>query len=336
MAKFKRSTWIYVIIGIIAVSVVVWFAWPQTPTPETPQTKLTSTFKTISSVDREDVSPFVECNIWVPKSSAVFDDEKDPYRISTHFEKAETGKDADDITIDLREYDYAWLEITGNSLFSVNFHKLSVGANYDYIFPVYDLTSDLNFNMLVRDSLAAVTVADYQTDGNFTIPMDVNHTVKIDCHYGDDWTISTTDFNDMTLSEKKEVWDEALWQSQASLYDPRDDEEKEYDNALERLTEAFCLKFQFNTTVSTVDGNAAQINMTINDASEPIEIIISGEYIYLLFYEEIKFDTGAYTFDFSLKFAADIKLSDIDSGRITVPRGDDNLKDFVKISDIGA
>lgn len=336
MAKFKRSTWVYGIIGIIVLCTVVWFVWPQAPTPETPQTKLTSTFKTISSVDREDVSPFVECNIWVPKSSAVFDDPKDPYRISTHFEKAETGKDADDIAIDLREYDYAWLEITGNSLFSVNFHKLSVGANYDYIFPVYDLTSDLNFNMLIRDSLATVTVADYQTNGNFTILMDVNHIVKTDCHYGDDWTISTTDFNDMTLSEKKEVWDEALWQSQAPLYDPRDDEEKEYDNALERLTEAFCLRLQFNTTVSTVDGNVAQINMTINDASEPIEIIISGEYIYLLFYEEIKFDTGAYTFDFSLKFAANITLSDIDSGRITVPRGDDNLKDFVKISDIGA
>jgi len=139
----------------------------------------------------------------------------------------------------------------------------------------------------------------------------------------------------MTLSEKKEVWDEALWQSQAPLYDPRDDEEKEHDNALERLTNAFCLQLKFNTTVSTVDGNVAQINMTINDASEPIEIIISGEYIYLVFYEEIKFDKGVYDFDLEMKFAANITLSDIDSGRITVPRGDDNLKDFVKISDIG-
>lgn len=317
--------------------IAVWFVWPQAPTPETPQTKLTSTFETISSVDGEKVSPFVECNIWVPKSSAVFDDPKDPYRLSTHYEKEVTGKDADDIAIDLREYDeICWLEITGNSLFSINFHKLYPGVNYDYLFLVYDLSSDLNFNMLIRDTLAAVTVADYQTNGNFTILMDVDHEVKTNCHYGDDWTISTEDFNDMTLSEQKEVWDEALWQSQAPLYDPRDDEEKEHDNALERLTEAFCLQLQFNTTVSTIDGNVAQINMTINDASEPIEIIISGEYIYLLFYEEIKFDDGAYTFDFEMKFAANITLSDIDSGRITVPRGDDNLKDFVKISDIGA
>ncbi|MHA2033360.1 MAG: hypothetical protein ACW99Q_28650, partial [Candidatus Kariarchaeaceae archaeon] len=204
-----------------------------------------------------------------------------------------------------------------------------------------DQSSDVNFNMMVRDTLAAVTVASYETDGNFTIIMDVDHEVKTNNHYGDNWDIETEDFNDMTLSEKKEVWDEALYQCQAPIYDLAVDEEKEYDDDLEVLTEALCIRFQFNQSVSTVDGNAAQINMTINDSAQPIELIYSAEYIFAIFTDVITFDNGAYEFDLEIKFtggstAGRTILSDVDSGRVIVPRDDENLGTFTKYSDIGA
>lgn len=310
---------------------------PQTDTTPATPVKTASTVTLWSYIDGEDVSSFVEANIWVPKSSATFDDTEDEYRLTTKFEKEESGKDADDISLDMRDFeDYGWLEITGNSVFANTFHKLIPGRNYDYDFYVYDLSSDLNFNLFVRDTLAAVTVADYQTNNNLTFIMDVDHEVTTNNHYGDDWAISTEDFNDMTLSDKKEVWDEAKWQVQAPLYDPRLDEEREFDDDLERLTDALVLRIEFNTTVSTVDGNAAQINITINDSAVPVEIIISGTYIHLIFTDVISFESGVYSFDLEIKFGVNITLSDIDSGRIVVPRDDENLGAFTKYSDIGA
>lgn len=324
-----------VIVGIITGG-VYWYIGLSPQTEPTPTAKAKSTFTFISYVDGEVVSPFVEADIWVPKSGAIFDEEEDVYTM-TNYEREETGADGDDISIDLSIYDEpCWLEITGNSLFANTYIKLLPGVNKDYIQPVYDLSSDVNFNMFTRDTLAIVTLGAFATDGNYTIIMDVDHMVDTNCHYGDDWSISTEDFNDMTLAEKMVIWDEAEWQCQAPLYDPTIDEEKDYNKKLELLTDAFTLKMTFNDTVSVVDGSGTQINMTINDSNEPIEVVTSGEYIYLIFYEVIDFVGGSYDFDFGITFGENITLSDIDSGRIVVPRDDDNLGAFTKYSDIGA
>ncbi|MFX0024590.1 MAG: hypothetical protein ACFE9S_19905 [Candidatus Hermodarchaeota archaeon] len=334
----KNSKYFILIIILIGTIIGVWYIAfsPYSPFPtDTTTVKTASTFTLISYVDGEDASSFQEVTIWFPKSDATFDDEEDLYKL-TKFEKEVTSKDADDVSIDLRDVEHAWLEIEDNSVFANTYIKLPTGVNRDLTYYVYDLSSDLNFNVLVRDTLASVTVANYQTNNNLTVIMDVDHEVTTNCHYGDNWAISTEDYNDMTLSEKKEVWDEALWQCQAPLYDPTVDEEKEYDKDLEKITDAPCIRCEFNTSVSTVDGNSAQINMTINDANKPIEIVISGTYIHLVFTDIITFDKGAYTFDFDITFGADIKLSDIDSGRIIVPRDDENLGTFTKYSDVGA
>lgn len=124
--KHHKTTLVVIaIIGIIAGGSYWYFGLsPQTDT-KTPAVKTASTITLISYVDGEDVSSFVECNLWVPKSAATFDDAEDEYKLTTKFEKEESGKDADDISIDMREVeDGAWLEITGNSVFANTFHKL--------------------------------------------------------------------------------------------------------------------------------------------------------------------------------------------------------------------
>ena len=299
----------------------------------------TTTFSTISSLDGEDTSNFVELTIWVPKSDADFDDFEDVLTMSS-FEEEITAKKADTISIDISSYNYIWIEVNpnGETPFSNNFHLYVGGTNGKRTIYVYHLTSDVNFNALNRDTLDEITLGDYATDANITIFMDCPHHTESSIHANDGskWVADEDDWDDMTASEKEEYYDEKNWRCQAPLYDPSVDLEKDYDDDLEKLTNAFALELDFNTTVSTVDGNSAQINLTLSDEDEPFEIVTSGDLIYLIAYEVISFKNGPYDLGLEIEFGADIHLDDIDSGRIIVPRDDDSLGAFTKYSDIAA
>ena len=69
-----------------------------------------STFQILSQVDGEDVSDFVELSIWIPEDEEDIEDDEDVFTMAL-FEEEESSKDADDISIDLREVSYAWIEI---------------------------------------------------------------------------------------------------------------------------------------------------------------------------------------------------------------------------------
>lgn len=330
------------LIAILIAGVSIFYAVsplsPFVTVTETETPTATTTIKLISYQDGEDVSNFVEVSIWTNDEDAEFDDTEDIYTMS-NFEETESSKDADDVSIDLSDYDYVWIEIDpdAETAFSTTWYLVYGGVNYAYSLYVYHLTSDVNFNALDRDTMNELTLGDYDTDANITLVMDCPHHTTTNIHANsDDWAVDDEEWDDMTESEKDEYYDEKYWRSQAPLYVPADDDEKEFDDDLEKLTEAFALKFDFNGTISTTDGNAAQVNMTVNDDDLPIEVIISGDLIYLVFYETISFETGDYDFDLEVEFGDDIHLDDIDSGRIEVPRDDDNLGTFTKYSDIAA
>lgn len=297
-----------------------------------------STFKLTSKIDGEDVSDFVEISIWIPEDEDKIEDFEDVFTMSL-FEEEESSKDAEDVSIDLRAVSYAWVEIDpdAESVFETQWVLLTGGINYAYSLFAYHLSSDVNFNVHVRDTLASVTVASYQTDNNLTVVMDIDHYTTADIHANtDDWDIDDDDWTDMTTEEKEEVYDEANYRSQEPLYSPHVDLEKDFSDPLEKLTDALILRWIFNESVSTTDGSATQINFTVNNADLPIEVIYNGVNIDLVWYEGIDFLDGAYSFDIEIQFGADITLSDVDSGRIVVPRSDDNLGAFTKYSDIGA
>jgi hypothetical protein len=91
-----------------------------------------------------------------------------------------------------------------------------------------------------------------------------------------------------------------------------------------------------NGTISTTNGAVDQVNFTIDDEDLPIEVVIDGVYIHCIFYESIDFDTGINSFMFEMEFGAQIHLDQVESGRIVVPREDDNLGTFTAYSTIGA
>lgn len=305
-----------------------------TDTTPTTTEKATSSFTLMSSPDGEDVSNFVEMDIWLPKSSATFEDTDDIYTL-TNFERAETGKDAEDISIDLRNEAYAWAEITGNSVFANTFKLLYGGANYDYMLYAYHESSDVNFNIL-DSNMNASFYAGYQGDSNFTAVIDVPHytTTVAQMHYGVGWETSATEFADYNAAQQKVVWDEKNWRTQARYLDPSlDTADHEYIEGLEEYTEYFALRLTFNDSVSTVNGNVLEVNCTIAKG-ENVRAVYSGTIIYLVVTEDINFENGAYNFKFELQIAANISITTAASGRVTVP--DDTPDVFTQYSLIGA
>lgn len=321
----------------------------------------TSSFTLSSSIDGEDVSDFVEISVWVPDDDAEFDEVEDIYTWS-NFEEEESSKDAADVSIDLRDYEYVWVEIDpdGDSVFMNNHHLIVGGANADFTYDVYDLSTDVNFGVFTNVSAptwfnfsapftgvgnvpygfdwddfdgAAQTMAD-QTQDNLTLVMDVEHFTQNGTHVGTNWDVEQTKYDEMSDAEKEEMHDEALWQCQAPQYIPVDDLEKEGDGGLESLTNAFAIRWTYNTTVSTTDAATTQVNMTITDDTEA-EVVIDGTYIYIIFYEVLDFSDGPVTVAFEYQEGQNIYCNALESGRINVPRDEDSLGTFTIYSPTG-
>jgi len=332
----KKILLILLIVSAIGVGVWLMLSYlPFSPFASVPSQD-TSTFTLISSVDGEDVS-WVEIDVLVPKDDVEFEDYEDIFTRS-NFEVEISSRDAEDVSIDLTPYSYIWIEIDpdGETVFENDFILLTGGSNYNYIFYVYDLSSDVNFNIM-DESMSPITVGNLSLNANYTVIMDVPHYTTSGIHAnGNDWTVDSDDWDDMTASEKEFYYDEANFRSQAPLYNPSDDLSKDYDHPLEKLTEAFAIKLTFNTTVSTVDGNAAQVNITVVDDDEPIEVVVSGTFIFLIFYDEVKFNNGPRSFRLEMVTGSGIGLDNAHSGRLEVPYDDRNLGTFTAYSAIGA
>lgn len=316
-----------------------WWASPFEAETPTGVTLATSSFSGKSSIDGEDVSAFTEMSIWIPEDETDMDEFDDYFSIA-NFEEEIKSKDMDDVSLDISDYLYVWVEINPDAtgVFSTEWILLS-GVNADYQFSLKDQSTDVNFNMLDRDSLAVISVSGYQTDGNYTILFDVPHNTQTasQLHANtDDWDMDDDKWADLDADDKLDYYDEKNWAGQYPIYVMTDDDEKDYDEPLEQLTDALAFKMIFNATVSTTDGSVTQINCTIPDTNENIEVIVDGVNIWFVFYETVTFDGGANSFTFDLEFGANITLSDVDSGRVEVPRSDDNLGVFTKYSDIGA
>jgi len=323
----STNTKYYVTAGVFVIGLIVLlglaysplspiYKWWDDDVEPIPTPKLVSSFTFFSGQDGEIVSSFVEADLWGPKSGATFENGyEDITDLTTNFERIETGKDADDILPDLRGEPYYWLEITGNSVFNNTFHLLWGGANYDYNINVHDTTSDVNFAIL-NSTMGSITIPGQATTDNYTAELRAPHYVITDCHYGDNWEMSTTDFADLSASAQEAYWNEALWQDQFPTYDPTLDTSNDYDRNWEKLTNTFGLKWTFNETINTTVGAATEITCTI-DRGYPIETYISGADLYMVWDEGISFDPD-YTFTFEMTFGINISVTTVISGRANV------------------
>ena len=341
-SKFK----ILIIIGIVAIGSILGvtgylvynYVTSQAQAPAA--TVSATTISLECYVSGEDVS-WVPVNIWFPKSSSDFDDPEDIYTKGM-YELKVTVDEAKDISIDVSGIPYYIIEIDPSDttvFLNTEFVQLG-GVNQVIKKSVYDRATDFNFNVLDGTLDEIDLTADFtnqSTSDNYTIIMDVPHytTTLAQMHYGDDWETSSSDFADLDATDKLWFYDEANTACLAPSYDTSVDTDKDFDDELERFTNMAAFKFDFNTTLSTVDGNTANINFTVGN-EVPAEVIFSGDLIYLVFYDVISFENGAINYLFEMQTGTHIELDDVDSGWLVVPGDDDTVSTFTKASDIGA
>lgn len=340
LPKKKNDLRKYLLVFGVAVIIglVVYFGANSLSIINTDTTSTTTsgtTIQLISYVDGEDVS-WMEVSIWTPDPDKTIDEYEDLFVI-TNFEETEASKDAEDISIDLSSYTYYWIEIDpdGESYFETTWILKSGGINSLQTIYVYHQASDVDINVLDVDGMDEW---DLTSDATIKVILDVPHASSNQLHYGDDWSISTEDYNDMTTEEVAEMQNQQKWRCEAPKYSPIDDDEKEYDDDLERLTDAFAIEFDFNNTVSLTDGATTQVNLSLHEDSFPgssylpIEIVVSGDKIYAIFFEVIDFEDGAYDFDVDIELGSEIGASTVKTGRLEVPRGNNGLGTFTALS----
>lgn len=296
-----------------------------------------STFKITCYTSGEDVSNFLELSVWTPKDSATFDTTEDIYTM-TNYEETKSSLDADDISIDLTDYPYVWVETDpdAETVFSSHFYLIPGGANNDYTLKAYDQSTDVNFNILDANLAAISIVLDNRTHttGNYTAIFDVPHctTTVAQLHYGTGWVMSATDFADLSQTQKNEYYKEELWAGQFPYYSPVVDTYKNPKYPLEGLTNAFCFKLVFNESISSTAG-VSSVNLTLS-SDVNAEVVTSGENLYIIYYTALTFKNGAQASKFEMQTGTGICLTDCDSGRIIVPKGGSALSTFTKYSDI--
>jgi hypothetical protein len=320
-------------IGILTYQYIV----SQAQAPAT--TVSTTTIELECYVSGEDVS-WVKVNVWFPKDSSIFDDPED-IRTKSMYELEVTADEAEDVSIDVSEIPYFIVEIdpADASVYS-NTEFVEIGGyNRVLDYDVKDRVTDYNFN-IVNSTMGAIDLTtgftNKSTSDNYTLIMDCDHymTTAAQMHYGDNWETTTTEFNALDALDQLWFYDEKNFACLDIIYDTSVDTDKDFDDPLERLTNAPAIKFTFNTTLSTVDGNTAQVNFTVGN-EVPAEIVYSGTIIYLIFYDDISFEYGSVSYLFEMQTSTHIELNDVDSGWLTVPGDDDHIGAFVKASDIG-
>ncbi len=341
----------------------------------TPTTKSTSTIKLIDFATGEDVSDWVEISIWMPKDTDTdFSDDDDPYRLSK-FDEDVDSDNADDVAEDLRSYAYVWLEIdpdndspyggydavTGGML-TDDYRPLIGGANYDYTFYVYHAPENVTINVLNSgleggdDALGNSPAGsngldewDGAASGNFTIVLDMDRTDASALHYGDssdeDWDITDDDYADMDEDEINWLIDQRNFRTIAPMYDIADDLDKDYTDDLEKITNAFAIRFSFNDSISETDGAVNEVNITIVERdfdSETLEVVYgSNNTVFIIFIAPVTYAMGL-DFDIEIELGSGINCSGdvlsasiptygVDVGRLQIPQDLSPLGSFTAL-----
>lgn len=326
------------IVALLCIGILSYVLYVQSPVDQ-PSTSLT-TFNTRAYVDDENVDSLLPLSLWTPKSTATFDEPGD-YADITKYSETTASVVAGFISVDMSSYSGYWVQVDpdAETPFAEDWIYVSNGGTNGVVnIQAKDPTTDVNFNVL-DGSMNEVTVADHQTDGNYTVIYDCPHytTTAAQLHYGTGWDLTAAEFADLTATQQEDYYDEANWAGQFPLFDPNDYTYKTtltHPN-LASLTNAFAFKLTFNDSVSIVDGSATQVNFTLSD-NEPFQVAVSGEVIYLVAYQPITFLNGPRTLGFEISYAANITLSDVDSGNLPILQSGNSFGTFVKLSDIAA
>jgi hypothetical protein len=277
-----------------------------------------TTFRIYSDKDNEDVSDFVEIKILGWDADKRYTEQKDLRRLS-NFETLVSTKDAVDVEVDLTEELHGvWIIIDpdNSGVFATNYIYLNLEQNIqDYPLRAYHQPEDVNFNILDNTDFSAWAVNE-TTDGNYTLIFDFPNYDTSDIHANsNDWDMTDDDWEDLTDAEKEYYYDQANFRTWAPTYDPAVDTDKDYSTVFEKYTSVPAFVFTSNDSLSTIDENANQVNVTIaEEFADYIKVQVSGTYLFFLISENV----SPGTIKFEISMGSGIQINTVRSCFATV------------------
>ena len=194
-------------------------------------------------------------------------------------------------------------------------YLISGGENYNISKWITHRPSNVEFTNV--NSTFRETIPLNNTEDDFTILTQFPYASDNQLHVGTNWGISAAVYNGMTATEKLYYRNQANFRSMRPLYDLSVDTYNNYDTNEGRLTSTFCFRFTANDTISIVDENVNQINITIATADiYSWDYEISGANIYVY---SIGYLTGNFKLRYTMSCGAEIKINNISSGIASMP-----------------
>ncbi|MBA7467138.1 hypothetical protein ES707_02334 [subsurface metagenome] len=239
----------------------------------------------------------------------------------TYYEIVSTEVMPADFDEDLSEYDY--IMITPNpdegsdgfwTTYDYLFANLGRNRNF-YLFGYHEATDLYGIPLNIVDG----TAWDLVTNTNGTIPIWFPTITKTELHQGKYFRI-TDDLADLSQTTLDRLWNEKYYRNMPTLFALADDiadHDKTGDYAM--ITETFAIEFDFNDTISTVDGEDLQVNFTADcDVSFLVEI--DADKLYFITTESWDTLYGNFEMFFEVFMGKNISVSIIKAGRVVIPK----------------
>jgi hypothetical protein len=322
------ATWILILVvvaaGIFGIVFIGVNLMGTVSGPGTPTSPDTSTFVIYDYASAEDVSDIVECDLYIPKSDAQFEDANDIYDLN-NYKVEEDNVLAKDISIDLTQYEHAWLVISADSQSSYDYFtedwELLSSTNYPRAFYAYHDPSDMNGNILDLDGGSAWSGS---SEGNFTAQVWFDEYNNNELHWAEDsnWYYDQA-WSDLTTSTKEKLQNQNNYRSAPTVFDLDDDAaDHTASGDYEDITDTTALKFLFNDTIGS-EASVTDVNFTISSCPvdyqvEETSISGSNGAIFVVFKNAWKCVNGNFEVDFEIEMGANITLSQAHIGDMTL------------------
>ena len=238
----------------------------------------------------------------------------------TYYEIVSTEVMPADFDEDLSEYDYIIItpnpdEATDGYWTTYDYLFANLGRNRNFYLSGYHEATDLYGIPL---NIVDGTAWDLATDTNGTIPIWFPTVTKTELHRGKYFTVED-DLADLSQTTLDRLWNEKYYRNMPTLFTLADDvadHDKTGDYAM--ITETFAIEFDFNETISTVDGEVTQVNFTAEcDYSFLIEI--DADKLYFITTESWDTLYGNFEMFFEVSMHYNISVSTVKAGRVVIP-----------------
>lgn len=307
-----------VLIGsLVLVLIFVNIPWSTLHPPATPTARATSRVYITDWTSKEGLGELCPFTMYGDKGQIT---EVEHRYDLTYYETISTEVMPNDFSKDISEYDYIIIrpnpdEATDGYWTTYDYLFANLGKNYDFRLFAYHETDDV-FGLPIN--VADGTAWDLATNTNGTISLWFPTVDEDELHQGTHFLIED-DLDDLSQATLDHLYNQKYYRCEPTLFtltDDTADHTKTGDYAM--TTETFAIEFDFNVTISMVDGEATQVNFTA-DCDVDFLIEIYADKLYFVTTES--WNTLYYNFEmfFEVFTAVNITCDNVNAGRVIIP-----------------